>query len=179
MTANGRTDGKSRVKAQAGAASAPASRRTVEPSTYDLAGAPLPPPAQGPGPIARPAHASRASIFSKAFKGGAIDDSQIQGLAVLLIVLSAADLLMTARLLHTSARFFEANPLARWFFARWNITGLVLFKFSILAGVTIVSEFVERRRPGWGRFILLIGCLGAAYAFYRGFTLYMAHHAIP
>jgi hypothetical protein len=86
---------------------------------------------------------------------------------------------MTVTLLHTSGRFFEGNPVARWFFARWNVTGLVLFKFSIFGGVTVVSEFIERRRPGWGRFVLFIGCLGAAYAFYKGLTLYMAHQVPP
>jgi hypothetical protein len=118
-------------------------------------------------------------VLSKAWSGGAIEESQIQGLAVLLIVLSAADLLMTVSLLRASPRFFEGNPLASWFLARWNVLGLVIFKFGILGGVTVVSEFVERRRPGWGRLILLIGCVGAAYAVYTGLRLYMGHVALP
>jgi len=116
--------------------------------------------------------------LSKAWSGGAIEQSQIQGLAVLLIILSAADLLMTVTLLRASPRFFEGNPLASWFLAHWNIMGLVMFKFGILGGVTVVSEFIERRRPGWGRFILLIGCVGAAYAVYTGLNLYMGHVAV-
>jgi hypothetical protein len=67
---------------------------------------------------------------------------------------------------------------AQWFFARWNIAGMVLFKFSIIGGVIAVSEFIERRRPGWGQFVLLIGCVGAAYAIYQGFNLYL-HHDVP
>ncbi|MGO9464208.1 MAG: DUF5658 family protein [Isosphaeraceae bacterium] len=117
-------------------------------------------------------------MLFKAWRGGAIEASQIQGLAILLIVLSAADLLMTVTLLRASPRFFEGNPVANWFFARWNISGLVMFKFGLLAGVTIVSEFIERRRPGWGRFVLLIGCAGAAYAVYTGVKLYMGHVAV-
>jgi hypothetical protein len=117
-------------------------------------------------------------VLSKAWSGGAVEESQIQGLAVLLIVLSAADLLMTVALLRASPRFFEGNPLANWFLARWNVLGLVMFKFGILGGVTIVSEFVERRRPGLGRFILFIGCVGAAYAVYTGLRLYMGHVAL-
>jgi len=152
-----------------------------EPSVYQLAGPPLPVPK--PAPMAAPfweppatsPRVSRKGVLSKAWSGGAIEESQIQGLAVLLIVLSAADLLMTVTLLHASPRFFEGNPLANWFLARWNVMGLVMFKFGILGGVTVVSEFIERRRPGWGRFILLIGCAGAAYAVITGLRLYMGH----
>ena len=57
----------------------------------------------------------------------------------------------------------------------WNIAGMVLFKFSIIAAVIVVSEFIERHRRGYGRFVLLIGCLGTAYAVYTGFNLYMGH----
>lgn len=155
-----------------------------EPSVYQLA--PTAPPAQEPAPAAAclldPAvpspRVSRRGVFSKAWSGGALEESQIQGLAILLIVLSAADLLMTVKLLRTSPRFFEGNPLANWFLARWNVAGLVMFKFGILAGVTVVSEFIERRRPGWGRLVLFIGCLGAAYAVYTGLKLYMGHVAL-
>ncbi len=148
-----------------------------EPSVYQLAGPPLPTPP--PEPTAWTPRAPRQGVVSKAWSGGAVEESQIQGLAVLLIVLSAADLLMTVTLLRASPRFFEGNPVANWFFAWWNIYGLILFKFGILAGVIVVSEFIERRRPGWGRFVLLIGCVGAAYAVYTGLKLYMGHVDAP
>ncbi len=150
-----------------------------EPSTYQLAGPPLPTPPPPPEPVEWSSRVPRKGVLSKAWSGGAVEESQIQGLAVLLIVLSAADLLMTVTLLRASPRFFEGNPLANWFFARWNIMGLVIFKFGILAGVTVVSEFIERRRPGWGRFVLLIGCVGAAYAVYSGLKLYVGHVGLP
>jgi hypothetical protein len=86
---------------------------------------------------------------------------------------------MTFTLLRTSPTFFESNPIAQWFFARWNIAGMVAFKFSIVGAVIAVSEFIERRRPGWGRFVLLIGCAGAAYALYKGVGLYMNHQDAP
>jgi hypothetical protein len=150
-----------------------------EPSAYQLAGPPLATPAHPLEAAARSPRVPPKGVLSKAWSGGAIEESEIQGLAVLLIVLSAADLLMTVNLLRASPRFFEGNPVAHWFFARWNIYGLIGFKFGILAGVTVVSEFIERRRPGWGRFVLLIGCVGAAYAVYTGLNLYMAHVAVP
>jgi len=150
-----------------------------EPGVYQLAGPPLPTPVPSSIPGTLHPDAARKGVLSKVWSGGAIEESQIQGLAVLLIVLSAADLLMTVTLLRASPHFFEGNPVANWFLARWNVLGLVMFKFGILGGVTIVSELIERHRPGWGRFVLLIGCVGAAYAIYTGLKLYMGHVAVP
>ena len=59
------------------------------------------------------------------------------------------------------------------------MTGMVLFKFSLIGGVIAVSEFIERRRPGMGQFVLLIGCLGTAYAVYKGFHLYLGYEGRP
>ncbi len=158
-----------------------AGARGSDASVYQLAGPPLPTATRAPTPevVARSPRVPQKGVLSKAWSGGAIEESQIQGLAVLLIVLSAADLLMTVTLLRASPRFFEGNPVANWFLARWNIMGLVMFKFGILSGVTVVSEFIERRRPGWGRFVLFVGCMGAAYAVYTGLNLYMGHVALP
>ena len=99
----------------------------------------------------------------------------MSAMASWLVVLSAADLFMTFALLQTSHRFIEANPFADWFLSRWDTMGLVFFKFSIIGGVILVSEIIERHRPGWGRFVLLVGCIGATYAFIQGLRLYMAH----
>ncbi|MFO0959640.1 MAG: DUF5658 family protein [Isosphaeraceae bacterium] len=91
--------------------------------------------------------------------------------------MSAADVFTTYLLLRTSPTFYESNPVAQWFFARWNMAGMVLFKFSVIAGVIAIGEYVERRRPGWGRFVLLVGCVGAAYAVAKGLSLYRGHGA--
>jgi hypothetical protein len=103
----------------------------------------------------------------------------VQGLGTSLIVLSAADLLMTFTLLRKSPLFFESNPFAQWFFVRWNMAGMVFFKFSIIGGVILASEIIERQRPGWGRFVLFIGCVGAAYAIFQGVRLHMGHGMVP
>jgi len=99
----------------------------------------------------------------------------VSGIGGCLVALSAADLFMTFTLLRTSTRFIEANPIAMWFFSRWDMMGMVFFKFSIIAGVIVAGEIIERHRPGWGRFVLFVGCVGAAYAFLHGLRLYMAH----
>lgn len=93
----------------------------------------------------------------------------------MLAALSAADVFTTYLLLRSGSHFYESNPVAQWFFARWNMAGMVLFKFSVIAVVIAISDFVERRRPGWGRFVLLIGCVGAGYAVFKGLSLYLNH----
>ena len=61
------------------------------------------------------------------------------------------DLLMTYTLLRRGGGFYESNPIAKWWFARWNIAGMTIFKFLSLAVAIVASEVVERRRPGLGR----------------------------
>jgi DNA-directed RNA polymerase subunit RPC12/RpoP len=150
-----------------------------EPSVYAVAPEPVLPSRRPPRAEAPRPSKSRADRWPAVLRFAVFEESQVQGIACGLLFLSAADLFMTFTLLRTSNAFFESNPLAQWFFARWNIAGMALFKFSIIGAVVVVSEFIERRRPGWGRFVLLIGCCGAAYAVYKGFNLYMGHGDRP
>lgn len=94
--------------------------------------------------------------------------------SLLFVVLSAADLLMTYRLLWRGP-FFEANPIARWFFVRWNIAGMTLFKFGLAIFIIVLAETIERHRPRVGRAILLLGSLAAAAVFIHGLRLHWAH----
>jgi hypothetical protein len=150
------------------------------PRGYQLAPAPdlslRPEPAEPdyspPGPTKR-AELSRAKWLDH-LRPWVFETSQVQGIGTWLIILSLADLLMTFALLRKSPAFFESNPIAQWFFQKWNIAGMVGFKFSMIAGVILLSEIIERKRPGWGRFVLLVGCIGAAYAVFTGGRLYMA-----
>ena len=93
---------------------------------------------------------------------------------MLLIILSAIDLLVTHRLLRQNSLAYESNPIAQWFFARWNIIGMIAFKFSLIAFVFIVGEVIERHRPGVGRAIVLLGCAGAVYAISQGLRILFA-----
>ena len=120
---------------------------------------------------------SREPNWSALFRAGVLEPSRVQGFAALLVILSGADLFMTYALLRASPRFFESNPVAQWFFARWNMAGMVAFKFSIIAGVIALAELIERRRAGRGKFVLMVGCVGAAYAVIVGLRLYLGHGA--
>lgn len=150
-----------------------------EPAAYEVA-----PPAVEPAPGVEegPATTSKARCrpdWRAFFRAGAAEPSRVQGLAAGLVALSAADLFMTFTLLRASPTFIEGNPVARWFFDRWNMVGMVAFKFSVIAGVIVLAELIERRRPGRGKFVLIVGCLGAAYAVAVGLRLFLGHVAPP
>ena len=74
--------------------------------------------------------------------------SHLQGLSILLVLLSVADLFMTFLLLQASPRFYESNPVALWVFQRWNIAGMAIFKFTVTGTAIALGEYIERRRAG-------------------------------
>jgi hypothetical protein len=86
-----------------------------------------------------------------------------------------ADLLTTYALLRHGAGFYEANPLARWWFARWNMAGMVAYKGLVVAVVLVASEVVERERPGRGRLVVGAGAILAGAVFVHGVRLYLRH----
>jgi hypothetical protein len=157
------------------------------PSAYELSAPRVAPPVPAVVPV-EPAPApmthsrrekSSRSVWQEWFRPWVLETSRVQGLGTWLVILSAADLLMTFALLRKGPAFFESNPVAQWFFAHWDMAGMIFFKFSIIGGVILVSEIIERQRPGWGRFVLFIGCTGAAYAVLHGVRLYMGHNDLP
>jgi hypothetical protein len=131
-------------------------------------------------PQAQP-KASRGRHTARADRIGGLltKGSQAQGLSVLLLLLSAADLFMTYFLMQTSPRFVESNPVALWFFQRWNIAGMATYKFAVIGSAIAMCEVIERRRPGWGKLVLLIGCVAAAWVLWYSVKLYMGFTPMP
>ncbi|MGE3819655.1 MAG: DUF5658 family protein [Isosphaeraceae bacterium] len=103
------------------------------------------------------------------------DQSPISDLAVALIVISVADLLTTYFLLWQGGRYYEANPLARWVFERWNVAGMTAFKFILVAAVVTIGEFVARSRPRLGRLVILFACLSSGAGVAHGLRLWLEH----
>jgi hypothetical protein len=93
-----------------------------------------------------------------------------------LIALSAADLLVTYALLQRHPSFYESNPVARWFFLRWDIAGMTLFKFCAISLAIAIGDYVERRRTGWGRGLLVLCCLITAAVVFHGLRLLLGPH---
>jgi hypothetical protein len=79
-----------------------------------------------------------------------------------LVLLSTADLLVTYVLLRSGPAYYESNPIAHWFFATWNIAGMAVLKFSVVAFVVVIGEVVERHRPGLGKAMLALASLMTA-----------------
>lgn len=78
---------------------------------------------------------------------------------------------MTYLLLWQGGRFYESNPVAQWFFARWNVAGLTGFKFALVGVIVVLSETIERHRPGVGRAILILGSVAALLVTVHGLRL--------
>ena len=97
--------------------------------------------------------------------------------SLLLVVLSACDLFITYLLLWQNGQFYEANPLARWFFDRWNIAGMTAFKFGLVAIIVVLCETIERHKPRVGRAIVILGCVAALIVSIHGLRLLIGHEA--
>ena len=81
------------------------------------------------------------------------------------ILVGALDVFMTYLILRYSAEgrtrnvMIEGNPIARWVLHQWGIRGMVIFKFIMIAVVTVIAEIVGRIRPELGRNLLRFGTL--------------------
>jgi hypothetical protein len=95
--------------------------------------------------------------------------------ALLFIVLSVGDLLMTYTLLWRHVKFYESNPIAGWVLERWDVAGMTAFKFGLVAFIILISEAVERLRPRRDRLILVFGIVGTLYAIVEGYRLLLEH----
>lgn len=81
------------------------------------------------------------------------------------ILVNALDLFMTFLLLYFSNRgmlrkaVVESNPIADFFIKRWSTTGLVFFKFGVIAFVVVIAQIVARRKPRTAKLLLDLGSL--------------------
>lgn len=79
------------------------------------------------------------------------------------ILVGALDVFMTYLILRNSAEgrtknaLIEGNPVARWILHQWGISGMVYFKFAMIAFVAVIAEYVGSHRPELGRNLLKLG----------------------
>jgi hypothetical protein len=124
---------------------------------------------------AAPARRSHGTDWRRLVRASIGEASLLESESLGLIALSAADVLMTYVLLRRSSAFYESNPVAQWFFLRWDIAGMAVFKFSAVGLVVVIGEIVERHRPGRGRALLLVSCLATAMVVFYGLRLLFGH----
>jgi len=68
------------------------------------------------------------------------------------VLVSTLDLMFTRVMLHFGGE--ETNLIADFVLGRWNIVGLILFKFALVFLVICICEFVGRRRPRTGLYLI-------------------------
>jgi hypothetical protein len=73
------------------------------------------------------------------------------------IFVSVLDIFMTYMLLRFGG--IETNPIADYFFARWDIQGMIAFKMVMVAIVTVLAQIVGQKHLARGRFILRLGTI--------------------
>jgi hypothetical protein len=140
-----------------------------DPGTYSLAGSGDPDeypeeidgydePSSVPAePIRRSAAPVRKSIFTA--------NLPLETETARFILVNALDLFMTFLLLYFSNRgmlrkaVVESNPVADFFIKRWGTSGLVFFKFGVIAFVVVLAQLVARQRPATAKRLLDLGAL--------------------
>lgn len=114
-----------------------------------------------------------AKVLWDVLRAGAVDSSRLQLPSLVLLVLSLGDIFVTFLLLNRGQGFYESNPIAEWFLARWSFRGMFLFKLGTIVVAITLGEIIERYRPGWGRVILWLGCLVSLTVVWHGLRLYL------
>ncbi|MSR18790.1 MAG: hypothetical protein EXS00_06450 [Phycisphaerales bacterium] len=74
---------------------------------------------------------------------------------LLLVLFSAADILFTWAVLNKGGE--EVNPLARLVLDSWQLTGLVVYKYTLIVLVILLCERVGRCSEVMARSVLLLG----------------------
>jgi hypothetical protein len=78
---------------------------------------------------------------------------------MMFVLASTLDVVMTRYLLNNSASdghiwFVESNPIPRYFLESWGPHALVYFKFSLVALVTVICQFIARSKIAVARRVL-------------------------
>jgi len=105
----------------------------------------------------------------------------LQRESALFLLASVLDVIMTYLMLSDvpepdgRALFYESNPLARWFFEKWNLSGIVAFKFTMVAVVEVIAQIIALRRLQLGRQLLEFGTLVVALVVLYSMYLLLTH----
>ncbi len=105
----------------------------------------------------------------------------LQRESALFLLVSVLDVMMTYLMLSDvpepdgRAMFYESNPVARWFFEGWGLSGIVIFKFTMVAVVEVIAQVVALRQLQMGRRLLEFGTLVVALVVLYSMYLLLSH----
>ena len=91
------------------------------------------------------------------------------------ILASAMDVVVTYLLLNHSSNFIESNHIAAYVLAKFGFKGMVYFKFTLVAFVTVIAQIVARTRPKLARRLLIGGTLVTAVVVIYSAALWYQH----
>ncbi len=75
------------------------------------------------------------------------------------VLVSTLDIWMTYILLTTTDNIVEGNPIAAFFTDRWGASGMVKFKFALVAFVAVAAQIIAQKKPKTARAILVFGTM--------------------
>ncbi len=81
----------------------------------------------------------------------------LQNQTTLFILINTLDIFMTYILMQFGAN--EANPIANYFFQKYNIKGMIFFKLMIVAAVCVIAQIVATKSIGKGKNLLTLGSI--------------------
>lgn len=101
----------------------------------------------------------------------------------LFILVSALDFFMTYLLLIYSGggggtEFYESNPVARFFYERWDVYGLVGFKFGAVATVAVFAQIIATERLRAARWLLNFATMLIACVVIYSLSLLLRHSPV-
>lgn len=139
------------------AAAAKAESQTSEDarqSEVDRRGAPAPNQQQHAQAARAAAAAERQRRYMQSFMTRKLP---LQNATTMFIFINTLDIFMTYVLISLGA--IEANPIANYFFAKFNFNGLIFFKLVIVAGVCVIAQIIAASSIRKGKDLLNFGSL--------------------
>jgi hypothetical protein len=105
----------------------------------------------------------------------------LQRESALFLIVNVLDVMMTYLMLSDvpepdgRAMFYESNPVAHWFFVKWELSGIVVLKFTMVAVVEVIAQIIAIRRLQLGRRLLEFGTLVVALVVLYSMYLLLTH----
>ncbi len=88
---------------------------------------------------------------------GLLGQLPMQNETTLFIFVNVLDIYLTYLLLNFGGD--ETNPIANFFFRRWNIRGLIAFKMAIVALVCVAAQLIALKNPRRAKQLLWVGTI--------------------
>jgi hypothetical protein len=108
----------------------------------------------------------------------------LQRESCLFLIVSVLDVMMTCLVLGDlmgltgETIFYESNPVARYFFEHWQLSGIIFFKFGMVAFIEIISHIVAIKNVAVGRRLLEFGTLIVSFVVIYSLVLLVSHRPV-